>query len=85
MVHSVKPSVTGLSIHSLVRQFFAKMYTAERQNPTNPDTAPLYDVFRDQHCAVILVDKLKELNLGVKTEKIEVEKITIDEAWLLSI
>lgn len=32
-----------------------------------------------------LLDKLKELGLGVKTEKIEVEKVTIDEGWLLSI
>jgi restriction system protein len=32
-----------------------------------------------------LLDKLKELRLGVKTEKIEVEKVTIDRDWLLSI
>ena len=32
-----------------------------------------------------LLDKLKELSLGVKTEKIEVEKVTIDRDWLLSI
>lgn len=32
-----------------------------------------------------LLDKLKELGLGVKTEKIEVEKVTIDQDWLLSI
>jgi hypothetical protein len=31
------------------------------------------------------VDKLKELGLGVKTEKIEVEKVTVDKDWLLSI
>jgi restriction system protein len=32
-----------------------------------------------------LLDKLKELGLGVKTEKIEVEKVTINHDWLLSI
>lgn len=32
-----------------------------------------------------LLDKLKELGLGIKTEKIEVEKVTINHDWLLSI
>lgn len=32
-----------------------------------------------------LLDKLKELGLGVKTEKIEVEKVTVVPDWLLSI
>lgn len=32
-----------------------------------------------------LLDKLKELGLGVKTEKIEVEKVIINHDWLLSI
>jgi restriction system protein len=32
-----------------------------------------------------LLDKLKELGLGIKTEKIEVEKVTVDRDWLLSI
>lgn len=32
-----------------------------------------------------LLDKLKELGLGVKTEKIQVEKVTVDKDWLLSI
>ncbi|MCB9105231.1 MAG: hypothetical protein H6633_13495 [Anaerolineales bacterium] len=31
------------------------------------------------------MDKLKELGLGIKTEKIEVEKVTVDEGCLLSI
>jgi len=33
----------------------------------------------------LLLDKLKELGLGVKTKKIEVEPVTVDEGWLLSI
>jgi restriction system protein len=32
-----------------------------------------------------LLEKLKELGLGMKTEKIEVEKVTVDHDWLLSI
>ncbi len=32
-----------------------------------------------------LLDKLKELRLGVKTEKVEIEKVTIDRDWILSI
>jgi restriction system protein len=32
-----------------------------------------------------LLEKLKELGLGIKTEKIEVEKVTVDHDWLLSI
>jgi restriction system protein len=32
-----------------------------------------------------LLDKLRELGLGVKTEKIEIEKVTINHDWLLSI
>lgn len=32
-----------------------------------------------------LLDKLKELGLGVKTEKIEVEKVTVNHDWLLTI
>ncbi len=31
------------------------------------------------------MDKLKELGLGVQTEKVQVEEVTIDEGWFLSI
>jgi hypothetical protein len=31
------------------------------------------------------IDKLKELGLGVRTEQIEVEQVTVDRAWILSI
>ena len=33
----------------------------------------------------LLIEKLKELGLGVKTEKVEVEKVTVNKQWLLSI
>lgn len=32
-----------------------------------------------------LLDKLKELSLGVTTETVEVEKVTVDREWILSI
>lgn len=32
-----------------------------------------------------LLDKLKELGLGIRTEKIEVEKVTVNHDWLLGI
>ena len=32
-----------------------------------------------------LLDKLKELGLGIKTEVVQVERVTIDHDWLLSI
>jgi restriction system protein len=56
-------------------------FTKDAVREATRDGAPAIDLIDGD----LLVDKLKELNLGVKTEKIEVEKITIDEAWLLSI
>jgi restriction system protein len=32
-----------------------------------------------------LLDKLKELSLGVKTETVEIENVTVDREWILSI
>ena len=32
-----------------------------------------------------LVDKLQDLALGVRTEKVEIEQVTVDRDWLLSI
>ena len=32
-----------------------------------------------------LVEKLKELGLGVHTQKIEVEQVTVDEDWFAAI
>ena len=32
-----------------------------------------------------LLDKLKEISLGIKTEVVQVEKVTVDHEWLLSI
>ncbi|MDM8550431.1 hypothetical protein QUF72_10150 [Desulfobacterales bacterium HSG2] len=32
-----------------------------------------------------LIDKLKEVGLGVKTEKVEVEQVTINRNWFMDI
>jgi len=45
------------------------------------DGAPAIDLIDGD----MLIEKLKELGLGIKTEKIEVEKVTVDKDWLLSI
>jgi len=33
----------------------------------------------------LLIDKLKELSLGVETKKVEVEQISIDRDWYLTL
>jgi restriction system protein len=45
------------------------------------DGAPAIDLIDGD----MLIDKLKDLGLGVKTETVEVEHILIDQNWLLSI
>ncbi|MGC9424147.1 restriction endonuclease [Vibrio sp.] len=56
-------------------------FTKDAVREATRDGAPAIDLIDGD----LLVDRLKELGLGVKTEKIEVEKVTIDEGWLLSI
>jgi restriction system protein len=56
-------------------------FTKDAVREATRDGAPAIDLIDGD----LLVDKLKELGLGVKTEKIEIEKITIDAGWLLSI
>lgn len=56
-------------------------FTKDAVREATRDGAPAIDLIDGD----LLVDKLKELGLGVKTEKIEVERITIDKEWLLSI
>jgi restriction system protein len=45
------------------------------------DGAPAIDLIDGDQ----LVDKLKELELGVRTKKVEVEHVTIDRDWILGI
>lgn len=56
-------------------------FTKDAVREATRDGAPAIDLIDGD----LLIDKLKELSLGVKTEKIEVEKVTVDESWLLSI
>lgn len=56
-------------------------FTKDAVREATRDGAPAIDLIDGD----LLLDKLKELGLGIKTEKIEVEKVTVDEEWLLSI
>jgi len=56
-------------------------FTKDAVREATRDGAPAIDLIDGD----LLLDKLKELGLGTKTEKIEVEKVTVDEEWLLSI
>lgn len=56
-------------------------FTKDATREATRDGAPAIDLIDGDQ----LLDKLKELGLGVKTEKVEVEKVTVDRDWILSI
>lgn len=56
-------------------------FTKDAMKEATRDGAPAIDLIDGD----LLADKLKELELGVKTEIIEVEKISIDHNWYLNI
>lgn len=56
-------------------------FTKDATREATRDGAPAIDLIDGDQ----LIDKLKELGLGVKTEKIEVEQITVDHDWILGI
>ena len=56
-------------------------FTKDAVREATRDGAPAIDLIDGDQ----LIDKLKELELGVKTTKIEVEQITIDCGWFSSI
>jgi restriction system protein len=56
-------------------------FTKDATKEATRDGAPAIDLIDGD----LLVDKLKELGLGVKTEKVEVEKVLVDRDWILSI
>ena len=56
-------------------------FTKDAMKEATRDGAPAIDLVDGDQ----LMDKLKELGLGVKTEKIEVEKVTVDRDWFLNI
>ena len=45
------------------------------------DGAPAIDLIDGD----LLIDKLKELGLGVETKKVEVEQVSVDADWFLSL
>jgi restriction system protein len=56
-------------------------FTKDAMKEATRDGAPTIDLVDGDQ----LMDKLKELELGVRTEKVEMERITIDRDWLLNI
>ncbi len=56
-------------------------FTKDAMREATRDGAPAIDLVDGEQ----LVDKLKELSLGVQTKKIEVEQIIVDKDWFSSI
>ena len=56
-------------------------FTKDAVREATRDGAPAIDLIDGD----LLIDKLKDLELGVQTKKIEVEQIMIDESWFSSI
>jgi len=56
-------------------------FTKDALREATRDGAPAIDLIDGD----LLINKLKELGLGVATERVEVEEISIDREWLLSI
>lgn len=56
-------------------------FTKDAIREATRDGAPAIDLIDGDQ----LVDKLKELGLGVKTEKIEVEQITVESNWFATL
>jgi restriction system protein len=56
-------------------------FTKEAIRESTRDGAPAIDLVDGDQ----LVEKLKQLSLGVSTKKIEVEQVTIDQKWFLSL
>ena len=56
-------------------------FTKDAVTEATRDGAPAIDLVDGQQ----LIEKLKELSLGVSTKKIEVEEVSINKDWFLSI
>ena len=56
-------------------------FTKDAIREATRDGAPAIDLIDGD----LLIDKLKELSLGIKTEIVRVEQVTVDPEWLLSI
>jgi len=56
-------------------------FTKDAVREATRDGAPAIDLIDGD----LLLDKLKELGLGVQTTKIEVEQVTVDRDWFASV
>jgi restriction system protein len=56
-------------------------FTKDALHEATRDGAPAIDLIDGE----MLIDKLKELGLGVKTERVEVERVSIDDEWFQNI
>ena len=56
-------------------------FTPDATKEANRDGAPPIDLINGEE----LIDKLKELNLGVKTEIVQSEKVTINRDWFAQV
>ncbi len=56
-------------------------FTPDATKEANRDGAPPIDLINGEQ----LIDKLKELNLGVKTEIVQSEKVTINRDWFAQV
>jgi restriction system protein len=56
-------------------------FTKEAIWEATRDGAPAIDLIDGD----LLIEKLKELKLGVLTERVEVEQVTIDKNWILNL
>jgi restriction system protein len=56
-------------------------FTKDAMREATRDGAPAIDLIDGDQ----LLDKLKEFNLGVQTRKVEIEQVTVDHDWFLSI
>jgi len=56
-------------------------FTKEAVREATRDGAPAIDLIDGEQ----LLDKLKELSLGVQVRKVEVEEVTLDREWLASV
>ncbi|MCA9875383.1 MAG: restriction endonuclease [Anaerolineales bacterium] len=56
-------------------------FTKDATREATRDGAPAIDLIDGD----LLVNKLKELGLGVKTRKVEIEQVSVDQTWFASI
>jgi restriction system protein len=56
-------------------------FTKDATKEATRDGAPAIDLIDGE----LLVNKMKELGLGVNTEVVQVEKVSIDKDWLLTL